>query len=86
MTSAEYKRLLGFARRGEETLLDHYGATNPAEFFAVATECFFTQPHELAAEHHELFGVLTRLFGQDPRDWLPKSINATGSSDTDVVP
>ena len=42
VTAAEYRRLLGFARRGEESLLDHYGATNKAEFFAVATECFFT--------------------------------------------
>ena len=78
VTEAEHKRLLGFARRGEATLLDHYGATNQAEFFAVATECFFTQPHELADEHRELFAVLTRLFGQDPRQWLPRSIDAAG--------
>lgn len=78
VTKAEYKRLVGFAHRGEATLLDHYGATNQAEFFAVATECFFTQPHELAAEHGDLFAVLTRLFGQDPRDWLPNSIDAAG--------
>ena len=71
VTDAEHARLLDFARRGEPTLLDHYGATNPAEFFAVVTECFFTQPHELAAEHAELFAVHCRLFGQDPRDWLP---------------
>jgi len=71
VTDAEYRRLLGFARRGEPTLLDHYGATNQAEFFAVATECFFTRPHALALAHDELFSVLTRLFGQDPREWLP---------------
>ena len=73
VTAAEYRRLLGFARRGEQSLLDHYGATSQAEFFAVATECFFTQPHELAIEHEELFSVLARLFGQDPREWLPSS-------------
>jgi len=76
VTEAEYERLLGFARRGEETLLDHYGATNQAEFFAVATECFFSQPHELALEHDELFAVLVRLFGQDPRGWLPRAFDA----------
>ncbi len=75
VTAAEYQLLLGLARRGERTLLDHYGATNQAEFFAVATECFFTQPHALASEHGELFAVLKRLFGQDPREWLPKSID-----------
>lgn len=72
VTKSEYRRLIDFARRGEDSLLDHYGATNQAEFFAVAVECFFTQPHELADEHRELHGVLTRLFGQDPRDWLPR--------------
>jgi Mlc titration factor MtfA (ptsG expression regulator) len=25
--------------------MDTYGATNPAEFFAVATETFFEEPH-----------------------------------------
>jgi len=76
VTEAEYRRLIGFARRGEATLLDHYGATSQAEFFAVATECFFTRPHQLGAEHSELFAVLVRLFGQDPRKWLPASIDA----------
>ncbi|MEO5721425.1 MAG: zinc-dependent peptidase [Chthoniobacterales bacterium] len=32
---------------GIATLLDGYGATNPAEFFAVATEAFFERPHAL---------------------------------------
>lgn len=73
VTAAEYRTLLGLAHRGEQSLLDHYGATNKAEFFAVSVECFFTQPHDLADEHLELFNVLTRLFGQDPRDWLPRN-------------
>ena len=76
VTSAEYQRLLEFARRRQPTLLNHYGATNHAEFFAVATECFFTQPHALAVEHEKLFAVLVRLFGQDPRDWLLTAIKA----------
>jgi Mlc titration factor MtfA (ptsG expression regulator) len=71
VTQREYERLLRLASRGEHTLLDPYGATNQAEFFAVACECFFTRPHALADKHDELFAVLVRLFGQDPRDWLP---------------
>jgi Mlc titration factor MtfA (ptsG expression regulator) len=43
-----------------------YGATNPGEFFAVATEVFFDQPRELAALEPELYGVLTRFYRQDP--------------------
>ncbi|MEM8945137.1 MAG: M90 family metallopeptidase [Planctomycetota bacterium] len=75
VTVAEYRKLIAFARRGEQTLLDHYGATSQAEFFAVAVECFFTQPHDFASQHTELFSVLVRLFGQDPRDWLPRTAN-----------
>jgi Mlc titration factor MtfA (ptsG expression regulator) len=39
---------------GQRDVLDPYGATNPAEFFAVATESFFEQPHALAARHPAL--------------------------------
>ena len=43
-----------------------YGATNPGEFFAVATEVFFEQPRELAAFEPELYDVLARFYRQDP--------------------
>jgi hypothetical protein len=79
VTAAEYQQLARMAHHGEESLLDHYGATNKAEFFAVATECFFTQPHELASEHGELYAVLERLFGQDPRGWLPRNADRNPS-------
>ncbi len=46
--------------------LQPYGATNPAEFFAVATEAFFDVP--LLLEQHEprLYAVLRHFFNQDP--------------------
>jgi Mlc titration factor MtfA (ptsG expression regulator) len=43
-----------------------YGATNPGEFFAVATEVFFEQARELQAAEPELYEVLTRFYRQDP--------------------
>jgi MtfA peptidase len=70
VTSFEYDRLVRLAQEGQRTLLDKYGATNHAEFFAVSCECFFTQPHAMADEHPELHAVMVRLFGQDPREWL----------------
>jgi Mlc titration factor MtfA (ptsG expression regulator) len=48
------------------SVLRAYGATNPGEFFAVATETFFTRPLELAAEKPELYDVLRTFFRQDP--------------------
>jgi len=63
---AEYEKLRGKAARGQETLLDRYGATNPAEFFAVATECFFQRPKRMKAEHPELYEELKGYYRQDP--------------------
>jgi Mlc titration factor MtfA (ptsG expression regulator) len=46
--------------------LRSYGATNPGEFFAVATEAFFEQPHELRNQEPALYDVLLRFYRQDP--------------------
>jgi len=64
----EYERLRRDAALGRPTVLDRYGATNPAEFFAVATECFFTRPRALRARHPELYGELRDYYRQDPAD------------------
>jgi len=45
-----------------------YGATNPGEFFAVATEVFFEQPGELALFEPRLYGVMARFYNQDPAE------------------
>ena len=63
---AEYERLRRDAASGRPTLLDRYGATNPAEFFAVATECFFTMSSALKARHTELYAELRSYYRQDP--------------------
>ena len=46
-------------------VLDAYGATNPPEFFAVATETFFERPDQLRERHPELYAVLSRFYGLD---------------------
>lgn len=51
--------------------LDEYGATNEAEFFAVATEYFFFRPDDLKEEHPELYGMLEDIFRQDPSQGDP---------------
>lgn len=66
----EYKHLCQAAERGRDTLIDPYGATNPAEFFAVVTETFFDQPRELRAGHPELYEVLRDYYRQDPAEWV----------------
>ena len=55
--------------RGLPGLLDAYGATDPAEFFAVATECFFEKPRTLRMKLPELFGILREFYALDPGEW-----------------
>ncbi len=53
--------------RGEGgDLLDDYGATDAGEFFAVATETFFTLPLDLEADKPDLYAVLRAYYRQDP--------------------
>lgn len=67
--SGEFDQLQQAAWKGQRSLLDHYGATNPAEFFAVATETFFEKPVQMARHHAELFAVLQDYYRVDPRQW-----------------
>lgn len=54
---------------GKKTVIDAYGATNPAEFFAVATEAFFEKPRQLSEKRPELYGEMMGYYGLDPREW-----------------
>jgi hypothetical protein len=61
-----YDDLVADTERGRDTVLDYYGASNKAEFFAVATETFFERPVQLAQQHPELYSELREFYGQDP--------------------
>lgn len=67
--SREFAALRQRVALGQPGLLDAYGATDPAEFFAVACEVFFERPAELAAEHPALYRELARWFRVDPAQW-----------------
>jgi Mlc titration factor MtfA (ptsG expression regulator) len=64
--STEYLRLKHDAERGKKSFLNSYGATNETEFFAVATEQFFDQPHLMIKRAPELYRVLKEYYRQDP--------------------
>jgi Mlc titration factor MtfA (ptsG expression regulator) len=64
--TAEYDRLRDEAEHGLPTLLDDYGTTNEAEFFAVATECFFGRPVAMRRRHRRLYELLRDYYRQDP--------------------
>ena len=67
--SQEFALLQQRAEVGEASLLSDYGATNPAEFFAVASEVFFELPHRMADEHPALYQELQRFYCVDPLSW-----------------
>ena len=50
----------------ERPPLQPYGATNPGEFFAVATEAFFDVPELLEGHEPKLYDVMRDFYKQDP--------------------
>ena len=62
----DYEKLRRSVSLKRNTFLNQYGATNPAEFFAVATEYFFEKPKELKRLHPDLYRELKLFYQQDP--------------------
>jgi MtfA peptidase len=65
----EFASLRAADDTGIPTLLDTYGATNPAEFFAVSVEAFFERPSALCSRHPKFYAELQRYFNQSPIDY-----------------
>ena len=65
----EFARLQEQALTRQPSLFSHYGATSPAEFFAVVTEVFFEQPQAMAQMHPALYEELRSLYRVDPLSW-----------------
>ncbi len=61
-----YHRLLMRLEHGQRPTLDPYAAIDPAEFFAVACECFFSDPLSLHTHCQDVYKQLKRYFRQDP--------------------
>jgi Mlc titration factor MtfA (ptsG expression regulator) len=71
----EYSRLQRAIRRGHKTFLGDYAARNETEFFAVASERFFTQPERLRHYHAALYEVLGEYYRIEPIRWFTGSEN-----------
>lgn len=64
--------------RGEVTQIDPYAASHPAEFFAVCSESFFTDPLRLRAVYPAVYQQLARFYGQEPAARFPATRWLTG--------
>lgn len=56
---------------GRSVPFDDYALESPSEFFAVASECFFQDPHRLARFDATLYGLLHQAWKQDPKSRVP---------------
>jgi len=56
---------------GRSLPFDDYALEGPGEFFAVATECFFQDPHRLARFDATLYDLLQQAWRQDPKSRVP---------------
>ena len=65
----EFNRLRNRIKKKQKTVVDAYGATSPAEYFAVITEHFFEQPAKLKKMRPELYQQLLQFYQVDPIDW-----------------
>jgi hypothetical protein len=74
---SEFASLRAADETGIPTLLNTYGATDPAEFFAVSVEAFFEQPRALRARHPKLYAQLQKYFHQDPVEFSAEKVLGT---------
>ncbi|MDD9941845.1 MAG: zinc-dependent peptidase [Myxococcales bacterium] len=70
--SKAYLTLRAESERGGDSFMDAYGAVSEAEFFAVATEAFFEQPHRLRQSQPDLYEVLASFYRQDTASRMPR--------------
>lgn len=67
-----YQRLCTDVQQNRKNVIDPYGATNPAEFFAVATETFFEKSLLLQQEYPALYQLLQHYYQVVPLQWMPR--------------
>jgi MtfA peptidase len=67
--SRDYQIFLEEIRSHPDETIDGYGATSPAEFFAVCTESFFEKPRLMKKDWPGLYQQLAKFYAVDPVSW-----------------
>lgn len=67
--STAFSDLQAQVASGQASLFGAYAASNPAEFFAVASEVFFEQAEPMADEYPDLYRELSNYYRLDPLAW-----------------
>ena len=64
-----YREFQERIKHHQKTVIDEYGATNPAEYFATATEAFLEKPHQMNSRCPNLYNELKSYYKLDPEQW-----------------
>lgn len=67
-----YDQFCAQVDRGMDTVIDPYASEQPAEFFAVLSEAFFTLPQEVRSLYPDLYAQLALFYKQDPAARMPE--------------
>jgi len=67
--SQQFEALKKQAATGTPSIFDYYGATEPAEFFAVVSEVFFEKSKQFHHQHPALYHQLTEYYKVNPIHW-----------------
>ena len=86
MLSRESEEFRHSLETGAKTVMNPYGGTNHAEFFAVATECFFEKPKQLRDKHPDLYSALKQFYRQDPATWCSDPPGGVSTTPATVPP
>ena len=65
----EYQSFADRVSRRKNRVIDEYGLTSPAEFFAVATESFFEKAMIMQRRLPDLYEQLAKFYAVDPATW-----------------
>lgn len=71
---------------GYAPLIDLYGLTNEAEFFAVSTECFFERPVEMRQRFRPWYDCLSQLYRIDPAEWFSAAACSSSAEKQPTTP
>lgn len=65
----EYRAFADRVSGRKNKVIDEYGLTSPAEFFAVATESFFEKATAMRRRLPDLYEQLKKFYAVDPASW-----------------
>lgn len=78
---SEHYLALRKGKRPQRRVLREYGATNEAEFFAVATESFFEKPRQMKKRTPKLYAELKKFYRSDPATVVAEDNDEPGRND-----